>query len=164
MVGAGVVLALGQVDAGLAAVGGVDLGDQRGRHLDDRHAALVEVGAEAGEVADDAAAERDDVVLAGHPGAGQLAQHPLGLGHRLRSPRPGSTSICAASGSSAIARRARRPSLSVTQKRRPASGHHSAPSRPGPTKTGYSPEALAAQSIFVPAGSSASADREGSAR
>ena len=68
VVGAGVVLALRQVDPGLAAVGGVDLGDQRGRHLDDRHAALVEVGAEAGEVADDAAAERDDVVLARHPG------------------------------------------------------------------------------------------------
>ena len=84
VVGAGVVLALGQVDAGLAAVGGVDLGDQRGRHLDDRHAALVEVGAEAGQVADDAAAEGDDVVLAGHPGPGQLAQDPLGLGHRLR--------------------------------------------------------------------------------
>ncbi len=84
VVGAGVVLALGQVDAGLAAVGGVDLGDEGRRHLDDRDAALVGVGAEAGQVADHAAAERDDVVLAGHPGAGQLAQHPLGLGHRLR--------------------------------------------------------------------------------
>ena len=91
MVGAGVVLALGQVHSGLAAVGGVDLGDQRGRDLDDRDPALVEMSAEAGEVADDAAAEGHDVVLAGHPGAGQLAQDPLGLGHRLRADSPGST-------------------------------------------------------------------------
>ena len=67
VVGADVVLRLGQVDAGLAAVGGVDLGDERGGHLHDRHAALVGGGAEAGEVADDAAAERDHVVGAGHP-------------------------------------------------------------------------------------------------
>ena len=50
------------------------------------------------------------------------------------------------------------------QKRAPASGHGPAPSRPGPTKTGYSPEALAAQSIFVPAGSSVRARSEGIAR
>ena len=85
MVGAGVVLALGEVDAGLAAVGGVDLGDEGRRDLDHRHPALVGVGAEAGQVADHAAAEGDEVVLPGHPGAGQLAQHRLGSGHRLRA-------------------------------------------------------------------------------
>ena len=55
--GADVVLGLGEVDAGLAAVGRVDLGDQRRRHLHDAHAALVGGRAEAGEVADDAAAD-----------------------------------------------------------------------------------------------------------
>ena len=64
VVGADVVLGLGQVDAGLAAVGGVDLGDQRRRHLDHRHAALVGGGAEAGEVADDAAAEGEHAIVA----------------------------------------------------------------------------------------------------
>ncbi len=54
--------------------------------------------------------------------------------------------------------------MSVTQKRSPVSGQGPAPSRPGPTKTGYSPEALLAQSIRVPSGSSASAWIDGNAR
>ena len=53
---------------------------------------------------------------------------------------------------------------SVTQKRRSSVGQQSAPSRPGPTNTGYSPEALEAQSSFVRSGRSASAIAEGSAR
>jgi hypothetical protein len=64
VVGAGVVLALADVDAGLAAVGRVDLGDEGRRNLDVAHAALVDRGAEAGEVADDAAAEGEDHVAA----------------------------------------------------------------------------------------------------
>ena len=75
VVGAGVVLALRQVDAGLAPVGGVDLRDERRRHLHDRDAALVGGGAEAREVADDAAAEREHVVAVLHPGPGEAAQH-----------------------------------------------------------------------------------------
>ena len=64
MVGADVVLGRRQVDSGLAADRGVDLGDERRRHLDDGNASLVDGGAEAGEVADDAAAERDQGVVA----------------------------------------------------------------------------------------------------
>ena len=53
------VLAERMVDAGLAADGRVDLREQRRRHLHEGHAALVDRGRESGEVADDAAAERD---------------------------------------------------------------------------------------------------------
>ena len=88
VVGAGVVLALGQVDAGLAAVGGVDLRDERGRHLHHRHAALVDRGAEAREVADDAAAERHHVVVAGHARRGQGAHNALDLRRASCAPRP----------------------------------------------------------------------------
>ena len=56
-----------QIHAGLAAVGGVDLGDQRRRASARRHAALVGGGAEPGEVADHAAAERHHVVGPRHP-------------------------------------------------------------------------------------------------
>ena len=83
VVGAGVVLALGQVHSCLPTVSGVDLRDQSGWDLNNRNATLVGVGAEAGEVADHAAAEGDDVVLAGHSGPSQIAQHSLGLGHSL---------------------------------------------------------------------------------
>ena len=58
----GEVLAERQVDARLAADRGVDLGEQGGRDLDDGAAAQVCGGGEAREVADDAAAERDDEV------------------------------------------------------------------------------------------------------
>ena len=90
------------------------------------------------------------MVLAGHPGAGQLAQHPLGLGHRLRRlararPRPGRR---AARG----ARRRAAPTARVGDAEAPArpAATSRRPSRPRPTKTGYSPEALAAQSILRP--------------
>jgi hypothetical protein len=83
VVGADVVLRRGQVDAGLAAVGGVDLRDERRRDLHDRHAALVGGGAEAGEVADDAAAERDHVVGARHAGGHELLPNALGARERL---------------------------------------------------------------------------------
>ena len=55
---ADVVLALRQVDAGLAADGRVDHREQGRRHVDQAHAALVGGGDEAGQVAHDAAAER----------------------------------------------------------------------------------------------------------
>ena len=116
---------------------------------DDRHAALVEVGAEAGEVADDAAAEGDDVVLAGHPGRGHRpARSPttpppsattwssLVIPARASSRRTRSASAIVfapspgvdldarrRSGSSALARRAADGAVSVTQKRAPGSGH-----------------------------------------
>ena len=49
----------GWLTAGLAADRRIDLREQRRRHLHERHAALVDRRGEAGEVADDAAAERD---------------------------------------------------------------------------------------------------------
>jgi hypothetical protein len=52
------------IDGGLAADARVHLGEQRGRHLDEGHAALEGRGGEAGEIADDAAAERDDRAVA----------------------------------------------------------------------------------------------------
>ena len=58
------VLAARVVDAGLAADRGVDLREQRGRHLHEVDAALVAGGGEAGHVADHAAAERDDAGVA----------------------------------------------------------------------------------------------------
>jgi hypothetical protein len=53
------VLAERMVDAGLAADRGIDLRKQRRRNLDERNAALVDRRGEASEIADDAAAERD---------------------------------------------------------------------------------------------------------
>ena len=67
MEGADEVLALGRVDAGLAADGGVDLRQQRGRDLHEAHAATHDAGGEAGEIADHAAAERDHEIAALEP-------------------------------------------------------------------------------------------------
>ena len=58
------VLALRRVHAGLAAHRRVQHGEQRGRHLEVRDAAQVRRGDEPGEVARDAAAERDDAAVA----------------------------------------------------------------------------------------------------
>ena len=52
------VLPLGQVDAGLAADRRIDLGDERGRNLDERHAAQVRRREEPGRVAQRAASDR----------------------------------------------------------------------------------------------------------
>ena len=66
------VLAGGKVDAGFAADGGVDLGEQRGGNLDERHAAHVDGGEEAGDVADDPGAEGDEERVALGAGLGEL--------------------------------------------------------------------------------------------
>ena len=58
------VLAVRGVDAGLAAHRAVDLGEERGRQLNHPDAAPDDAGREAGEIADDAAAERQDDVAA----------------------------------------------------------------------------------------------------
>ncbi len=62
--GADQVLALRRVDAGLAADRGIDLGEQRGRHLHEIEAAPHARRREAGKIADDAAAERDHEIAA----------------------------------------------------------------------------------------------------
>ena len=54
------VLAQRVVDADLAADRAVDLRQQRRRHLDDRDAAQIGRRREAGDVADDAAADGDE--------------------------------------------------------------------------------------------------------
>ena len=58
---------------GLSADGGIDLGEQGGRHLDQAHPAPDDAGGEPGEVADDPAAERDDEVAAFEAGGEELA-------------------------------------------------------------------------------------------
>ena len=65
------------VDAGLAADRGIDLRQQRGRHLHEIHAAPHDAGGKAGEVADDAAAERDDRIAALEPGGKHAVDHLL---------------------------------------------------------------------------------------
>ena len=77
VVGADVVLGLREVDAGLPAVGGVDLRDERRRDLHDRDAALVGRCAEPREVADDAAADGHDVVGARRALVHERAPHRL---------------------------------------------------------------------------------------
>ncbi len=58
------VLALRRIDAGLAADRRIHLRQQRGRHLHEIHAAAQDRRREAGEIADHAAAERNDEIVA----------------------------------------------------------------------------------------------------
>ena len=67
------VLAVDRVHAGLAADGRVDHGQERRRHLHDRHAAHKRRRHEADDIADDATAERDQARVA--PAA--LLQQPV---------------------------------------------------------------------------------------
>ena len=83
MIDADVVLRLREVHAGLAAVSGIDLGEEGGRYLNHVHPALVGGGAEPAEVPNDAPAEHHEVIRARHPEPRQLAQHSLRLGERL---------------------------------------------------------------------------------
>ena len=66
------ILAARRVDAGLAADRGVDHREQRRRHLHDWDAAHVRRGDESGQVANDAAAERDDRRVAPEAGFEEL--------------------------------------------------------------------------------------------
>ncbi len=83
MEGADEVLAGEEVDAGLAAEGGVDLGEQRGGQADVADAAHVDGGEEAGDVADDAAAEGEQDGVAVGPGEGKLLGEGLDGGEAL---------------------------------------------------------------------------------
>ena len=60
MEGADEIFLPGGIDRGLAADRAVGLGEQRGRDMNHRAAALVERGGKAGDVADRTAAEGDD--------------------------------------------------------------------------------------------------------
>ena len=81
--GADQVLALRQVDRGLAADGGVDHGQQRGWQLQERYAAHPAGGGEAGEVADHAAAQRYHAGVAAGAEFGQALHQAVEVGHRL---------------------------------------------------------------------------------
>ena len=82
--GADQVLALRRVDAGLAADGAVHLRQQRGRDLHEAHAAAQDGRGEAGEVADHAAAERDDEIAALEAQLEQALAQRLELAEALR--------------------------------------------------------------------------------
>ena len=58
------ILAVGGIDRGLAADRGIDLCQQRGRHLHVIETAPHRRRGKAGEIADDAAAERDHEIAA----------------------------------------------------------------------------------------------------
>ena len=75
------VLAARVIDAGLAADRGIDLREQRRRHLHEVDAALVAGGREPGHVADHAAAERDHAGVAVQPSA-RPARRRRGRGTR----------------------------------------------------------------------------------
>ena len=77
------VLALGQVDRGLAADGGVDLREQRGRRLHDVDPAVVHGRREAGGVADHAAPEGDDGVVTQQAPRGQARAQVVDGGEGL---------------------------------------------------------------------------------
>ena len=80
---ADVVLGLRDVHPCLSAIGGVDLRDERGRHLHGPHAALVDSGAQPGQVPYYAAPECDQDIRALHARASERAQHALCLRERL---------------------------------------------------------------------------------
>ena len=85
------VLAVGRVDAGLAADRGIDLGQQRRRDLDEAHAPPHDRRREAGEVADHAAAERHHEVAALHAGGDHARRRPAPASRRTSWPRPAAT-------------------------------------------------------------------------
>src|SRR6185437_878347 len=74
-----------RIDACLAADRGVDLRQQRGRHLHEVDAASDARSGKAGEVADDAAAERDHEIAALDARADDLLADALEGGDALRS-------------------------------------------------------------------------------
>ena len=82
--GAEHVLALDMVDGGLAADRGVHLRKQRGRHLQQGHAALVDRGGKPGQIADHPAAERDDERIAAAARCQQRVEHALQARPALR--------------------------------------------------------------------------------
>ena len=81
------ILALRRVDAGLAADGGIDLRQQRGRHLHEIDAAAQDRRGKAGEIADHAAAERDHEIVALDLGRDQRLADLFAGRHSSSSPR-----------------------------------------------------------------------------
>ena len=82
------VLAVRRIDAGLAADRGIDLRQQRGRHLHEIDAAPHDRRGKAGEIADHAAAERDHEIVALDARRDQRLADLLEDRHSSSSPRP----------------------------------------------------------------------------
>ena len=85
------ILAVGGIDRGLAADRGIDLRQQRGRHLHVIEPAPHHRGGEAGEVADDAAAERDDEIAALDARRDDLPRRPARIRESFSTPSPAGT-------------------------------------------------------------------------
>ena len=83
MEGADQVLALAGIDRGLAADRGIDLRQQRGRHLHKVEAAPDDGGGKSGEIADHSAAQRDHEVGALDTGFDQSLAQALEHGKAL---------------------------------------------------------------------------------
>src|SRR2546425_5179865 len=75
--GADQVLASRMIDRRLAPHRGIDLREERGRHLDEGDTALVDGGGEAGEIADDTATERDDKAITTEARGEQSIDHAV---------------------------------------------------------------------------------------
>ena len=85
MEGADQILAVAGIDRGLAADRRIDLGEQRGRHLHVIETAAHHGGGEAREIADDAAAERDDEIATLDAGGDQCLADRLEHREALRA-------------------------------------------------------------------------------
>ena len=77
------ILALREIDTGLAADRGVDLGEQRGRHLHHGNAAVIDGGREPSDIAHHTAADGHDDIGPGQPPGCELAAQVLDGGDRL---------------------------------------------------------------------------------
>ena len=84
----------GEVDAGLAADGGVDLSEEGGGDLHVADAAHVDGGEEAGDVADDSAAEGDEEGVAVGSGEGELLGEGFDAGEALVALAAGEEEDC----------------------------------------------------------------------
>lgn len=71
--GADEIFAFGEIDAGFAADGAIDLGEKSGGDMDESDAAEVSGGDEAGDIADNATAEGDEERVAVGAGANEAA-------------------------------------------------------------------------------------------
>ena len=88
-----------RIDAGLAADGGIDLGEQRGRDLHEANASAGHGGGETREIAHDAAAERDH----------QIAALDAGLKHRVANGRQRSVGFASPPPAATVTTDVRRP-------------------------------------------------------
>ena len=134
MEGADQILALARIDRGLAA----DRANRPGRArlvgtAIEAAAALQQRRGEAGEIADHAAAERDDMVAAPDPRLEQRVEQPFRLRQLFESSRPAQTRILPAKSAPKSIRPAGARDILVGHEEQPAAGQ----ARPG--RAGRSP-------------------------